>query len=67
MQDVYEAFADCKNNAIPVSTRLTFKTDRKFLTEKLTVISNSIRRERSDNIKSIYKTGCINANQPPMR
>jgi hypothetical protein len=42
IQDVSEAFADCKNNAVPVSARLTFKIEKKFLKEKLTGISTSI-------------------------
>jgi hypothetical protein len=54
MQDVSEAFADCKNNAVPVSTRPKFKIEKKFLKEKLTVISNSILRKSCGNIKSIY-------------
>jgi hypothetical protein len=53
MQDDSEAFADCKNNAVPVSTRPKFKIEKKFLKEKLTaVISNSILRKSCGNIKS---------------
>ena len=35
MQDVSEAFADCKNNACPVSTRPKFKIEKNLLKEKL--------------------------------
>jgi hypothetical protein len=35
IQDVSEALAECKNNAVPVSARLTFKIEKKFLQEKL--------------------------------
>jgi hypothetical protein len=45
IQDVSEAFADCKKNAVPVSTRPKFKIEKKFIKEKLTVIGNSILRK----------------------
>jgi hypothetical protein len=52
IQDVSEAFADCKNNAVPVSTRPKFKIRKIFLKEKLTVIGNSILRKSCVDIKS---------------
>jgi hypothetical protein len=52
IQDVSEAFADCKNNAVPVSTRPKFKIGKIFLKEKLTVIGNSILRKSCGDTKS---------------
>ena len=53
IQDVSEAFADWQTNAVPISTRLVFKIENNFLTEKFTVIKNSICGKRSAKVKSL--------------